>query len=317
MPKAKKETLTLPLLITRGLVLYPKCSQFIEVGRAFSLAAVENAQNITNSLILVVSQKNFEIDEPEFSDLYEYGTLCRIASSSQRGNSTRIKVEPLERIKLNSMHLEEFHLGSAVVDSVPEVDEELNYKITAALMAEIEKIPQIYRRLPKTVLTSLQNTNSAVTFCYIIADFVQTEISTKQSILELNTVDELYQAVLRLVLGEKIKDEVEDRIQEIIRESTDKSQKEYFLREKLKAVKQELGEGGGKNDVEKIKERLENEPFPQYVKDKINAEINKLEMMPGGSLEASLIQTTSKPCSLSHGIKKPKTTMISTMSKRF
>ncbi len=288
----KPQKLTLPLLITRGLILFPNCPQVIEAGRDFSLKALEASKVNANSLILVVSQKDQSVDVPTYDDIYHVGTLCRILSITNRSESSRVRVEPLERANiLNLSKNEDYYVSEAEINNIPEADEDLNKQIKNGLLNELEKIPQLYRNLPKSTLNAIERSDSALSVCFILADYLSCEVAKKQELLESKDALSLFEGVLHLIVGEKTRDEVEERIQQIVRESSEKSQKEYFLREKLKAVKQELGEDTSEEkDPENIKKKLEENPYPEHIKKKVLAELNKMDMMPQGSLESSLIQ---------------------------
>ena len=286
-----KEKITLPLLITRGAVLFPNCPQFIEAAREISVRALDECKD-SNSLILIVCQKNAKVEEPDVDGINKVGVLARIMSRSVRGNTTRVRVEPLERIRLlNVSNSDGYFAAEAEIDSLPDGSPDECQAIKTTVLSEIEKLPQVYRSIPKTTLNAIERSESAVHICYILADFFNSDSARKQAILESNDIYALFEEVVFLISGEKQKNEVDDRINEIVREASEKSQKEYFLRERLKAVKQELGENvDDNNSPETILEKLENNPYPEHVKKKIKAELKKMEMMPGGSLEASLIQ---------------------------
>ena len=286
-----KEKITLPLLITRGSVLFPNCPQFIEAAREISVRALDECKD-TNSLILVVAQRNPNIEEPDASSIYEYGTLARIMSRSMRGNNTRVRVEPLERVRLLTIdNSNGYFSAEAEIDSLNDGTPDECAAIKNTIMAELEKLPQVYRSIPKNVLNTVERSESCVHVCYTLADFFSGDAQRKQKILEDNDIYALFEDVIFLISGEKQKNEVDERINQIVRESSEKSQKEYFLRERLKAVKQELGENVDENNSpESILDKLDNNPYPEHVKKKIKAELKKMEMMPGGSLEASLIQ---------------------------
>ena len=159
------------------------------------------------------------------------------------------------------------------------------------ISGELEKMPSVMRNLPKTVVNSINKIQSANNLCFLLANSLNIATDRKQEILSSKDGIELAQRVLFALNGEKEKEEIEQTIQNTIRESAEKSQREYFLREKLKAVKKELGDNvDDAHDPDSIRERLDKEPFPENIKTKIRNELKKFEMMPGGSLEAALIQ---------------------------
>ena len=288
----KNEKITLPVLVTRGSIIFPGCPQFIEAGRDISVNAIEQCGASTSFLILITSQKNPNIENPEPEDLYQYGTLARIVNRSVRGTNTRVRVEPAERVRfLDIKKVDGYFVAEAEVVSLTNGLGSETETIKSAVLAQLENNPTLLRSIPKTTINQIERCDSGVQICYLLADLFAADSARKQKILEDNDLMELFEDAITLVFGEKQKIEVDDRINEIVREASEKSQKEYFLRERLKAVKQELGENtDDQNSPESILDKLENNPYPEHVKNKIKAELKKMEMMPGGSLEASLIQ---------------------------
>ena len=286
------ESLTLPVLITRGLVVFPNNPQMIDAGRSFTVNAFKASRSGANSLIIVTTQLNPETEVPSFDTIHKIGTLCRITSASDRQDGVKIRVEPLERVQITSLFENDgYFVANAHVDNIPEPDETTNHVIIDTFFKEIEKMPSIIRGLPRTVSNSINKVDRAVELCYLLAANLPISTDKKQEILASVDAIDMSQKIFAVLYGEREKDEIEERIQQTIRESAEKSQKEYFLREKLKAVKKELGDQtDDSHDPDNIRERLEKEPFPENIKTKIRNELRKYEMMPGGSLEAALIQ---------------------------
>ena len=291
----KPQKLTLPLLITRGAIIFPGTQSVIDAGRDFSMGAIDAGKNQTDSLIFVTSQTNEDIDTPTENDVFKIGTLCHIITVSQRDGYYKIRIEGVERVELNSIKFDEngkIFIAEGTVLPLPEIDEEKNDEIIRLIKREIDEYPDLVVKMPKTISNLIARTRSAQIVCYAIASFTDSPIRTKQSLLESNNYDELVEYAKILLKGEQQKTEIDRGIQDSVRESAEKSQREYFLREKLKAIKKELGEDvESNNSPDAILERLENNPYPEHVKKKVKAELKKFDMMPGGSLEAALIQS--------------------------
>ena len=291
----KPKVLSLPLLITRSLVIFPGNQQLIEAGRDFSINAINLSRNKTDSLIFISSQIKAENENPTENDIYHVGTLCHIISCSERENRLRVRVEVLERVSLANIAIdanEQTYVADGnIMDLGPvSVNESLGY--TKSINRALESSPALLSTMPKNVSNIISKAEDAATICYALAGFISAPIETKQSILECNVLGDLVSKILALIDGENQKSQIEHDISETVRESTEKSQREYFLREKLKAIKKELGEDNGSaNDPQTILEKLENNPYPDYVKKKVKAELNKFDMMPSGSLEGALIQS--------------------------
>ena len=291
----KPQKLTLPLLITRGAIIFPGTQSSLDAGREFSVNCIDAGRAQTDSLIFVVSQIDEDLDNPTENDLYKVGTLCHILTVSSRDGYYRVRIEGVERIELNSVKYDEtgkLFIAEGSVLPIPPIDEEKNEEIIRQIKRNIDEYPDIVAKMPKTISNLIARTHSAQIVCYSIASFTDAPLKTKQALLESNDYNELLEYAKILLKGEQQKTEIDRGIQDTVRESAEKSQREYFLREKLKAIKKELGEDGeGENSPDSILEKLENNPYPEHVKKKVKAELKKFDMMPGGSLEGALIQS--------------------------
>ena len=289
------QTLTLPLLPTRSFVLFPSTIQPIEAGRNFSINAIRAAHLQADSLLFVACQKNPNDESIDLSNIYHYGTLCRIVSIVEKGDLVRVRVDVVERIRLNTLSYDNangYYVAEGVIDKIPEVDSLTNDSIIRAIIEKLNNLPNVLSLLTKSTLNLVNKTKEASSLCYILASNLQGSTEEKQSILECNDVNSLMEKIVLLLSGEQTKAQIEENIANTVRESSEKAQKEYFLREKLKAIKKELGENtDGNNSPESILEKIENNPYPENIKKKVKSELNKFDMMPQGSLEAALIQS--------------------------
>ncbi len=290
----QSSSVTLPLLITKGLILFPGNSRLIDAGRDFSINAIKVSKNKTDSLILITSQKDENVDNPSVEDIYLTGVLARVISISERDKRIRARVEVLSRVSLSNVSLDDkedncFVAEGQILEPITISDKE-SEAVVSSINHEAEKYPSVMSRLPKNIINLMSDNNAGIELCYALAGFFDASIEAKQQMLESNEFLSLAETVIALISGENTKEEIEKNISNTVRESTEKSQKEYFLREKLKAIKKELGEDvGGKNDPDTILAKLEKNPYPENIKAKIRSEIKKYEMMPQGSLEGALI----------------------------
>ncbi len=291
----KPQALTLPLLITRSLVVFPGNQQLIEAGRDFSISAVNASKNECDSLILVTSQKQFSTENPTGQDVFDIGVLCHIISISERDNRLRVRIEVLERVKLSDIKFEEnagYYSAIGGMNPLPSISPVENEAVIKAVSKALEGVPNVFSAMPKNIANIVMKSPKATDVCFALAGYLEASVETKQKMLESKDVNALMEQVLILLNGENQKNQIEQDISQTVRESAEKSQREYFLREKLKAIKHELGEdGGGQNDPDSILEKLEKNPYPENIKNKVKAEIKKYEMMPQGSLEGALIQS--------------------------
>lgn len=291
----RPQTLTLPLLPTRSFVLFPSTIQPIEAGRSFSINAIHAAHLQADSLLFVACQKNPNDDSIDFDSIYHVGTLCRIVSIVEKGDLVRVRVDVVERIVLNDISFDQvngYYVANGTIDNVPMMDEITNDSIIRAIVDKLNNLPNVLSLLNKSTLNQVNKVKDAASLCYILASNLQCSTEEKQAILECNNVNELMEKILLLISGEQTKAQIDENIANSVRESTEKSQKEYFLREKLKAIKKELGETtDSANSPESILEKLEKNPYPENIKKKVKSELSKFDMMPQGSLEGALIQS--------------------------
>lgn len=289
------QILSLPLLPTRSFVLFPSTIQPIEAGRTFSINSIRTAHLKADSLLFVCCQKNPNNELVTIDTVYQTGCLCRIVSIVEKSNLLRVRVDVVERIELKSLAYDsenDYYVAEGVVSKIPEVDEITNESIVRAIVEKLNNLPNVLSLLSKTTLNMVNKAKDAVSLCYILASNLQGSTEEKQKILECNNVNELMEKVVVLISGEQTKAQIEENIATTVRESAEKSQKEYFLREKLKAIKKELGEStDGSNSPESILDKLEKNPYPENIKKKVKSELSKFDMMPQGSLEGALIQS--------------------------
>jgi ATP-dependent Lon protease len=288
----KKETYELPLLITRGMVLFPNQSQSIEAGRPFSVAAIEAAKVDGNDLILVTSQKSPEIDEPATTDIFMVGTICRMSNITSLKRYTRLKVLPIARILITEI-IKNGDTWSAKAEKLEDVigDHKTEVALVRNIITSLEGMQAVTNRLPREVVGQLSKGVAASDIADILANLLPMPVDQKQKVLETLDLNERLKMVLDAVNEEKEIADIDKHLQEEVRKSAEKNQREYFLREKLKAIKTELGENPESTDSEEsLLKRLESGQYPDHVKTKVRAELKRGEMMPSSSLEASLIK---------------------------
>ena len=288
----KKELYELPLLITRGMVLFPNQSQSIEAGRPFSVAAIEAAKVDGNDLILVTSQKSPEIDDPSTSDIFMVGTICRMSNITSLKRYTRLKVLPIARILITEV-IKNGDTWSAKAEKLEDVigDHKTEVALVRNIITSLEGMQAVTNRLPREVVGQLSKGVAASDIADILANLLPMPVDQKQKVLETLDLNERLKMVLDAVNEEKEIADIDKHLQDEVRKSAEKNQREYFLREKLKAIKTELGENPESTDSEEsLLKRLEAGQYPDHVKTKVRAELKRGEMMPSSSLEASLIK---------------------------
>lgn len=289
----KKETYHLPLLITRGMVLFPNQAQSIEAGRPFSVAAIDAAKVDGNDLILVTSQKSPEIDEPATTDVFMVGTICRMSNITSLKRYTRLKVLPIARVLITEIN-KVGDTWTAKAEKLEDVigDHKTEVALVRNIITSLEGMQAVTNRLPREVIGQLSKGVAATDIADILANLLPMPVDQKQKVLETLELNERLKMVLDAVNEEKEIADIDKHLQEEVRKSAEKNQREYFLREKLKAIKTELGENPESSDSEEsLLKRLESGQYPDHVKAKVRAELKRGEMMPSSSLEASLIKS--------------------------
>lgn len=289
----KKETYDLPLLITRGMVLFPNQTQSIEAGRAFSVNAIDFAKRDGNDLILVVSQKSPEIDDPQDDDIFKVGTICRMSNITSLKRYTRLRVLPLARVMITEMTKGE-ETWMAKAERIDDVagDHKTEVALVRNIISSLEGMQAITNRLPRDVISQLSKGVAANDITDILSNLLPMPVEQKQKVLETLDLNERLKMVLDAVNEEKEIADIDKHLQDEVRKSAEKNQREYFLREKLKAIKNELGENpDSEGSEENLLKRLEEGQYPDHVKAKVKAELKRAEMMPSSSLEASLIKS--------------------------
>ena len=285
----KNEQITLPILVTRGLVLFPNNPTTIEAARPFSMKAIDASKKEANSLILVVVQKNPGVDNPSRSDIYDVATLARIVSFQDQKKFYRIKVVGTKRVKLLDFSISN---GMYVASALPLEDIRGDDKEESVLMknmvSELHRSPEFRLNFAPSLLSVLSRPLDAIEFANILANALSMTIANRQDILETDNVNERLMKIYKLMNKQKQIADIDRKIQEEVHQSMEKSQKDYVLREKLRQIHKELGDD--QTEGESILEKLEKNPYPEHIKKKVQSEYKRYETMPQASLESSLIK---------------------------
>ena len=291
--ETKEHFIKLPLLVTHGLVLFPNVTETIEAARPFSVKAVDISRSDTNSLLFIASQKYPDLaDIKDGSDINEYAALARIVNYVNKEVACRIRVIGSKRIHLTKIYKENgsYFADGEVIEEIIE-GEEKQTGFVEEIGKSLEENPSLLRGIPKGIMSSLNRGNvTPSTFSDTLASFLPLRMEERIELLKEGNVLGRLKLILAFLEARKATLDIDRKIDDTVRERAEKAQKEYYLREKMKAIKDELGEGQGSPDsIDTIKEKLEKNPYPENIKKKISSEIRRYEMMPEASLEASLI----------------------------
>ncbi len=281
-----------PLLCTRGAVIFPLQDLAVEVGRQASIDAV-NYANAYRSNIVLVSQKDLTVDLPGPDDVYNVGTICRIKTSRERDDHLKVIFSGMTRCRITKHFIKDdvnFVEVEEMFDSIE--DEDQIEMLTKKALAEFNVIAQKFGRpgFPIRQLTSFDATMASVLVDTFAQIYIQ-NVEDKQLFLEEENVNRRLNMMLSNIEKERNMDMIEQEINEKVKESIEDGQRDYYLREKLKAIKDELGGNDSGSDIDDLKERVENEPYPENVKNKAREEFKHYEMLPPSTGETGVIRT--------------------------
>lgn len=282
-----------PLVCTRGVVILPGQDIVIDVGREVSLKAVDNAQDNYEGKVILVSQKDVSVENPGQEDLFGVGTLCEIRHIRRFENFMRVKFRGLHRAQLSQM--EKSANGDLIqVDLLQSIrqDETEEQALVRMIIDSFEKSSNLDKFLPKDVIMELSRGIGADQLSDKSVAVLPLALERKQTYLETLGINDRLEMLIQDLEKEKEMDEVEKRINETVKKRIDQGQKDYYLREKLTAIKEELGDVVEQDkDAENIRQRLENNPYPETIKKKVKDELSRYEMLPMASGETGIIKT--------------------------
>ncbi len=286
-------TYRVPVVATRGIVVFPEQDVLIEVGRKKSLNAVEESRSNYDQNVFIVCQRDIMVDDPKEADLYTVGTLCRINSVRSRDGIMRINFLGLERARIVNLD-DSDEMFFAEVEVLK--DEQGNQLEELALVRRLAKAYETIGNnipiFPNDVAQKLQNGVKASAIADQFAATFPMSFDKKQEILELVNVNDRLMGMLKQIEQEKQLNAIEGEISNKVKERIDENQKEYYLREKMRVIKEELGDVANKSDdLDDIRKRLADNPYPDYIKEKVNDELQRYEMMPATSGEAGVIRS--------------------------
>ncbi len=290
--KNKEFTDRLPTIAVRGVIFLPSNDVRVEVGREFSKKAIQEAETNRDGYVAMVFQKDPEELEPDFNDFLEVGLLAKISVKIKLPNGNyKIKFEPLMRIRLDDLietdpyYLIEFTSMVLKPDDVEE--EEVLLKMVSK---EVVENATVLFRDSKKVLQALQNGVSSDKLCDMIASQLKIQESEREKYLLTNSINKRLQYILKDIKRLKNMQSIESKINESVRKSADQNQKEYYLREKMRAIQEELGDSK-QDDVERLKEQIENSDMPERIREKAMKELKRYEYLSSNSSESSVVRT--------------------------
>ena len=286
------EKIKLPVLITRGAVVFPKQEINLYAERDFSVAAISESINFYNSLIFLVSQKDLTLDKiSSISDIYNIGTMCRILYKVDQKNIVKVVLQGIDRYSYNNLTFEEgsfFIEGDLLKEEISDQNAEVAYVNKIIKYFEDNNIEDFFGKQSKNFYSTIKKGLNSADLSYLFSNELSIEPEKKQELLESKSVNERLELLIKDFEIIKIRIKVDEDLQKTIRQTSEKQQKEYYLREQLKAIRQQLGEGSD-NSEDSYEEKLKNGNYPKEVVDKVKDELKRMKNLPQGTLEYSLI----------------------------
>jgi ATP-dependent Lon protease len=283
----------LPVLPLRDVVVYPHMVIPLFVGRDKSMRALERAMEGERQ-ILLVAQKSPDIDDPEVKDLHEVGTLAGVLQLLKLPDGTvKVLVEGQSRVAIEEYRDDSGMLTahSRVIEPVYNVKERELDVVSRTLVSLFEQLVKQSRKLPPEVLATLSGIDDPSRLADSIAAHLTVRMSDKQRVLETADVAQRLELLIGLVDGEIDLQQVEKRIRGRVKSQMEKSQREYYLNEQMKAIQKELGEGeDGPNEIEELQRKIEDAGMPKPVLAKARQEFGKLKQMSPMSAEATVVR---------------------------
>ena len=282
-----------PVLSLRDVVVYPHMVIPLFVGRDRSILALDQSMNVDKRIVLV-TQRSAEIDEPTEADLFEVGTLATVLQLLKLPDgTTKVLVEGGERVRINNF-IDENGYFEAWWDLLP-VDEsrtQQELEVTMrSLVSVFEQYVKLNRKIPPELLTTLAGIDDPSRLADTVAAHLSIRLEEKQVLLELGGVAERMEKLMGLVDGEIEVLQLEKRIRGRVKTQMEKSQREYYLNEQMKAIQKELGDmDDAPNDMDDLTNRVEKAGMSKEAKKKATSELNKLKMMSPMSAEATVVR---------------------------
>lgn len=293
-----EQNLTLPLLPLRDVVVYPQMVIPLFVGREKSIQALEVAME-SDKRVFLVAQKDAGQDDPTLSDLFSIGTIANILQLLRLPDGTvKVLIEGEARARLEQLDSEYDDEGEEAfvqaqvewLESEGLSDREQDV-LTRTLMNQFEQYVKLSKKVPNEVLNTLQGIADPTRLVDTISAHISLEVSEKQKLLELDRVRDRLEHLMASIESEIDLLQVEKRIRAKVKQQMEKSQREYYLNEQMKAIQSEMGElDGAGSEAEQLAKKIDDAGMSKEAREKAHAELNKLKMMSPTSAEATVVR---------------------------
>ncbi|MBS3830631.1 endopeptidase La [Proteus mirabilis] len=293
MNPERPERIEIPVLPLRDVVVYPHMVIPLFVGREKSIHCLEAAMN-DNKQIMLVAQKDASTDEPGVDDLFSVGTVASVLQMLKLPDGTvKVLVEGIRRAKITTLsdNGEYFQAKAEYLDT-PVVDEREQEVLNRTAINQFEGYIKLNKKIPPEVLASLHAIEESAKLADTIASHMPLKLKDKQAVLEMSDVTERLEYLMAMMESEIDLLQVEKRIRNRVKKQMEKSQREYYLNEQMKAIQKELGEmDDAPDEMESLKRKIEAAKMPKEAREKTEAELQKLKMMSPMSAEATVVRS--------------------------
>lgn len=295
----KGEVNILPLIPLRGMVAFPHMGMTLNIGRKKSVAAIKRAMD-RDGLVFVIAQRNVEIQNPKVEDIYEMGCVCKVRQCFNTPDGCTAFVEGISRAELICF-LDNGDYITSTVEVMKEQSYEGKASYEAALLRKIKESFEAYKEVntavPEDIALAVAASDNLPKLCDYIAFSLPAPFDDKQFVLEKTNISARAKTVLRLLSKETQITKIDHRISEQTKERIDDSHREFYLKEQIKAINEELyGDDNGPDDIDKLFEAVEALNANDSVKEKLNDEIKKLFKAPAGSQDGAVLRAWLDLC---------------------
>ena len=282
----------IPVLPLRDVVVYPHMVMPLFVGREKSILALDAAMH-ADKRIMLVAQRAADVDDPKAEDLYAIGTLATILQLLKLPDGTvKVLVEGVERAQVDTLLAAEFYTATVtLMPNLDQYDERELEVLSRSVVSQFEQYVKLNKKVPPEVLTALQGIEHSGRLADTVAAHMALKLPEKQKVLEIQDVRKRLEHILIAIEGEMDVLQIEKRIRGRVKAQMEKSQREYYLNEQMKAIQKELGEmEDGVNEVQELENKITKAGMPKEASEKARAELNKLKMMSPMSAEATVVR---------------------------
>jgi ATP-dependent Lon protease len=285
------ERTSLPLLPLRDVVVFPHMVIPLFVGRPKSIKALEAAMEGGKSIMLV-AQKNAAKDEPAAEDIYSIGCIASILQMLKLPDGTvKVLVEGAQRAHIHEIHEEPTHFSCDLTPIVAEATQGAELEaLRRAIVSQFDQYVKLNKKIPAEILTSIAGIDEAGRLADTIAAHLPLKLEQKQKILEMFSLSERLESLLAQLETEIDILQVEKRIRGRVKRQMEKSQREYYLNEQVKAIQKELGEGEDGADLDELDKKVKAARMPKQARSKAESELKKLKLMSPMSAEATVVR---------------------------